>query len=316
MKRYSTSENHSRDLTINIQNLAALEDRQALLFKSRIALIRELAYTICDGGKASPDDIKERYLSVFPSKNQKSIHGEPLEYFNAISIPEKIGICREIFNLASKRDDFKGSFVDSVLGTADPCKPEAMGKIAYVKNNFTDIAYLAFSKSITTPRCAYLDSFDAICEDVHSGECEFCILPIETSADGKLLSFYSMIDRYEFKIISTYSVEHSDSSKFTKFALLGRSVKQLNSISSSGARLELRIPEPSDKEASVYKILCAADACNMRLCRIDSIPLPYNDSKLSYYAVFDIDAADTDAFITYIAIEHPQCYALGIYFEK
>ena len=314
MKRYSTSENHSRDLTVNIQNLTALEDRQALLFKSRMALVRELAYTICEGGEASPDDIKERYLSIFPS--QKQSHGELEDYFNAISIPEKIGICREIFNLSKSREDFHGSFSDSVLGAADPCRPEAMGKIAYVKNNFTDIAYLAFSKSIISPRCAYFDSFDAICEDVHSGECEFCILPIETSADGKLLSFYSMIDRYELKIISTYSVEHSDNSKFTKFALLGRSVKQLKTLSTPVTKLELRIPESSDKEASVYKILCAADACNMQLCRIDSIPLPYNDSKLSYYAVFDINGADTDAFITYIAIEHPQCYALGIYFEK
>jgi prephenate dehydratase len=316
MQRYSTSENNSEDLSVNIQNLIALEDRQSLLFKSRMALVRELAYTICNGGEASSDEIKEHYSSVFPSENQKRAYGGPMEYFNAISIPEKIGICREISNLSTSRNDFKSSFVDSVIGAADPCKPEAVGKIAYVKNNFTDLAYLAFSKLLDTPRCAYLDSFDAICEDVHSGECEFCILPIETSADGKLLSFYSMIDRYEFKIISTYSVEHSDGSKFTRFALLGRSIKQINSISSPGTKLELRIPESSNKEASVYKILCAADACNMRLCRIDSIPLPYNDSKLSYYAVFDMDGADTDAFITYIAIEHPQCYALGIYFEK
>lgn len=316
MNRYSISENHSKDLLVNIHNLLALEDRQSLLFKSRIALASELAYTICEGGKASPDEIKERYLSVFPSKNPKSTHSESPEYFNSISIPERIGICREIFNLSKSRNDFHDAFSDAVLGIAEPCKSDAVGKIAYVKNKFTDIAYLAFSKLLTSPRCSYFDSFDAICEDVHSGESEFCILPIETSADGKLLSFYSMIDRYEFKIISTYSVEHNDSSKFTKFALLGRSAKPLKAISSPGIKLELRISESSDKEASVYKILCAADACNMRLCRIDSIPLPYNDSKLSYYAVFDIDGADADAFITYIAIEHPQCYALGIYFEN
>ena len=87
-------------------------------------------------------------------------------------------------------------------------------------------------------------------------------------------------------------------------------------MSSHGIKLELRVPQSTDKEASVYEILRAADACDLHLCRIDSIPLPYNDSKLSYYIMFDVHGSDLDIFMTYLAIEHPQCYALGIYFEN
>ena len=299
------------DLLTNLQNLNYLDKKQKALFKSRSALTRELAYTICQGGKAAAEDIKEKYLSVFASASSKALDAEE-KYSDLISIAERIEICKEISVLSDTQD----IFYESILGASDVCSADAVKKIAYVKNNFTDSAYLAFSKASFAFRYAYFDSFDAICEDVHSGKSEFCILPIETSSDGKLFSFYSLIDRYEFRIVSTCTVKHQDGSKFTKFALLGRSVRLSEENNKKGKKLELRISQASTKGSPLYEILRAADACNIKLCKIDSIPLSYNDSMLSYYAVFDIYEAELKAFITYLALEHPQCYALGIYFEN
>ncbi len=312
MSRYKLSKSiTSTDLLIDLQNLINLDKKQKSLFKSRIALSRELAYTICKGGSAGTEEIRDNYSSIFASETLKSLNSEE-KYLDLLSIAEKIEVCKEISCLSKIED----TFYESLLGHPEVCKATAAKKIAYVKNNFTDSAYLSFSRSSPAFRCAYFDSFDAICEDVHSGESEFCILPIETSSDGKLLSFYSMIDRYEFKIVATCIVEHKDGSKFTKFALLGRSISLSDYTNKKGKKLELRIPQASSKESPIYEILRAADACNMNLCRIDSIPLSYNDSMLSYYAVFNIQEADIKAFITYLALEHPQCYALGIYFEN
>ena len=299
------------DLSINVQNLNNIDKKQKTLFRSRVALVRELAHTICRGGQASLEEIRENYLSVFPLETAKGAE-KTGKYFDMVSIAEKIEICREISSLIDSKD----IFYESILGNPDVCKASAAKKIVYVKNHFTDSAYLAFSSYSSEFRCAHFDSFDAVCEDVHSGESEFCILPIETSYDGKLLSFYSMIDKYEFKIISTCTVEHQDSSKFTKFALLGRSISLPESTGTLGKKLEIRISQSPAKTSPVYEILLAADNCNIQLCRIDSLPLSYNESMLSYYAVFDMYESDLKTFITYLAIEHPQCYALGIYFEN
>ena len=305
-------DNLDADLSVGIQNLNLLDKKQKGLFVSRSALLRELAYTVCSGGSASAEEIQKSYDSVFKHVSAKSPPSEAKAFFGLLSSAEKIEICKEIVSLA----DTKEAFRESILGDNEPCRDSAVKKIAYVKNNFTDSAYLAFSDSSDEFRCAYFESFDAICEDVHSGESEFCILPIETSSDGKLLSFYSMIDRYEFKIVSTCTVEHKDGSRFTKFALIGRSIALSEDSIKKGTKLELRISRSSSTESPLYEILRAAEACNMKLFRIDSLPLSYNDSMLSHYAVFDVYGSDLKAFITYLALEHPQCYALGIYFEK
>ena len=312
MSRYKSHKTITdTDLLINLQNLNHLEKKQKSLFKSRIAFANELAYTVCKGGSASAEDIRQNYSYAFESSTLKSLISEE-KHLISLLIAEKLEVCKEISRLTETED----TFYENVLGHTEVCKANAAKKIAYVKNNFTDQAYLTFSKASNDFRCSYFDSFDAICEDVHSGESEFCILPIETSSDGKLLSFYSMIDRYEFKIVETCTVEHKDGSKFTKFALLGRSISLSDHTNKKGKKLELRISQSSPKESPINDILHAADACNIRLCRIDSVPLSYNDSMLSYYAVFDIHDAELRAFLTYLALEHPQCYALGIYFEN
>lgn len=304
MKRYRAQ--NERDILTASQNLNALDVRQGRLFESRKALIKELAYSICGGGKYEEETVRENYSLASPSNLTSN------NYFNALSIIEKIELCREIHALI----DVNGGFYESVLGPAELCETRARGRIAYVKNNFTDSAYLTFSKSLSSPRCAYFDSFDSICEDVHSGKSEFCILPVETSTDGKLVSFYSMMDRYELKILSICTVEHQGGANFTKFALLGKSLSFPEKTEAFGLKFELRISQSLSDASAISHIINAADACNITLCRISSLPLPYSDSMISCYAVFDLKGADLNTFLTYLTLECPQCYALGIYFEN
>ncbi len=304
MKRYKA--HNEKDIITASQNLNALDAKQNRLFESRTALIRELAYSICGGGKYSEEEIRKNYLSASPSNSTSN------NYFKALSIIEKIEMCREINALT----DVNGGFYESVLGPAELCEDRAKGRVAYVKNNFTNSAYLSFSQSLISPRCAYFDSFDTACEDVHSGKSEFCILPVETSTDGKLISFYSMIDRYELKILSIRTVEHQGNANFTKFALLGRSLKVPAKTNTNGLKFELRISQSLADASAISNIISAADACGITLCRINSMPLPYSDSMMSYYAVFDLTGADLNTFLTFLTLEYPQCYALGIYFEN
>lgn len=300
----------NNDLFISVRNLSSIDKKQKVLFKSRLALIKELAYTICGGGQATTEEIQEIYTSAFSIEGSKATK-DIEKYFDMISIADKIDVLKEISNLIPEND----LLYESVLGAPEAHNDCASHNIAYVKNHFTDSAYLAFSKGLSCS-CSFFNSFDSACQDVLSGESEFCILPIETSHDGKLFSFYAMIDRYELKILSTHTVKHQDASKFTKFALLGRSIGLPQNIDPVGQKLELRIAQPPDKTSPIHEILLAAEHCNIKLFRIDSLPLSYNESMLSYYAVFDIQESELKAFITYLAIEHPQCYAMGIYCEN
>ena len=305
MKRFGHS-NEQDDLSVSCENLNRLDGRQSVLFDSRKALIRELAYSICRGGEASADEIRNNYFSVFSSDDERG------KYFSAISAVERIELCLEIASLIGKENPF----YRSVFGPDEVCLPKAKEKISYVKNKFTDSAYLSFTKRLHSPRCSYSDSFETICEDVFNGESEFCILPIETSTDGRLFSFYSLIDRYELKTSAICSVEHQGGTAFTRFALLKRSLSDRdvdNITSESNAALELKISLSSSDSPSMYNIFRAADACGMPLLRTDSLSLPYGDSLISNYAVFGIDKTNLQGFLTYISLEFPQCYASGLY---
>lgn len=308
MKRYGSFDGTS-DVAISCENLNRLDKKQSRLFDSRRALLRELAYSICRGGEASADEIRNSYFGAFSSRLDNN------RYFDGLSVTERIEVCIEIASLMGKDNPFSRS----VLGQGEPCNEGGREKISYVKNNFTDSAYLSFSKLLHSPRFSYSDSFETVCEEVAGGESEFCILPIETSTDGRLFTFYSLIDRYELRTSAICSVERDGGASFTRFALLKRSFSDENAVGITLNRssvLELRISPTASGGAPINDIFKAADACQMPLLRVDSLPLPYGDSLLSHYAAFGIDGEHLPGFLTYLALEFPQCYASGIYSKE
>lgn len=308
MKRFGQS-NSTEDLSVSCENLNRLDIRQGKLFNSRTALLRELAYSICRGGRANADEIRSNYSEVFPFRDKSG------SYFDGISVNDRIEVCLEIAALTGKEN----ALARTVLGQGEPCPMGAREKISYVKNNFTDLAYLSFSKHLRAPRFTYSDSFETMCEDVFNGECEFCILPIETSSDGRLFSFFSLIDRYELRTSAICTVEREGGTSFTRFALLKRSFSDESIerwVLEESSVLELRISHPSSMGASINTVFRAADVCGMPLYRVDSLPLPYGDSLLSHYAVFGVCKETLKGFLTYISLEFPQCYAAGFYSPK
>ena len=51
----------------------------------------------------------------------------------------------------------------------------------------------------------------------------------------------------------------------------------------------------------------------MKPKRIDSFPLSYNEDLLGYYIIFTMNNPDIKTFLTYLALELPQSYVVGIY---
>ena len=132
------------------------------------------------------------------------------------------------------------------------------------------------------------------------------------------MTFYSAIDKYELKIHSVCTVSYSDNQSFTKFALLKKSISGVGIFNASQAylskrTLEVKISQTSQSDSPLYDMLKAADACALKLQRIDSLPLSYNKELLGYYVVFSINQADFKTFLIYLALEYPQSYVVGVY---
>lgn len=304
------------DIDIVTQNLKQNSNKQLKFLKGRISLIEEF-FRIANHneniGHRTTADLYNSFLATQnPSHELTSI--ELANYFENASAFEKIKFCRCIARSVSDDDEIYESFLDK----DEHCPDEIRGKIAYTKNDFTDSAYEIFSKSFTIKSVSYHTSFQSLCEDVDLGFCEYCILPIENSSTGKLMSFYSMIDKYELKIHSVCKVVHPDGENFTKFALLSKFSMFPGILNASFAylnkrRLEVRITQTSSNYSPLYDVLQAAGACSMKPKRIDSFPLSYNEDMLGYYIIFSMNNPDIKTFLTYLALELPQSYVAGIY---
>ena len=214
-----------------------------------------------------------------------------------------------------------------LLGHTDPIESFARGNIAYQHSIYTDEAFLHFSRVLPTARAVYSDSFSGVCEQVFNGLCEYCILPLENTQDGKLVRFYNLIQKYELKIVLTCSVTTSDNRHSTTFGLCRRGLlwPQLVLPDKPFSFEFLFWQEP--EHVSLGELLTAASACSLSLLRADC--LPRSDEEiligagypfaLHFEALSGHDTAhwtterDFLAFLLYLSIHSPTYLPLGIY---
>ncbi len=239
--------------------------------------------------------------------------------YRTLDISERVAFCRTISS-----DPYlpasTASLLQALFGRADAVDHDAAGRVAYQRSIFTDEAYLHFSPHIQSPKAAYIGSFTGVCEQVYNGLCEYCILPLENSQDGKLLRFYGLIQKYELKIVLTCDVTASDKRQITTFGLCKRALQApLSSL--YGARrnacFEFVFWQESDDSPDLCDILCAARACSLRLIRTDC--LPRSDDEILVGAGYpfnvslDIEGGDLRTFLLFLALDAPFCLPLGIY---
>jgi hypothetical protein len=186
----------------------------------------------------------------------------------------------------------------------------AASKISYVKNNYNDIAFLRFSELFEKPTVSYGATFEEICEDVYNSESEYCILPIECSSNGKMFSFYSLINKYELKIFAICDVDEGISGKRTRYALLSRKTL-IYPNDTQNEYFEFSIIGSKDYRLS--DILEAANSASISIYRIDTLPVPYDDLKFRFYHIFEGNRKDIIPFIMYLNYKYPQYEVIGNY---
>lgn len=214
-----------------------------------------------------------------------------------------------------------------LLGQAEPIGSLARGNIAYQHSIYTDEAFLHFSRVLPTARAVYSDSFTGVCEQVFNGLCEYCILPLENTQDGKLVRFYELIQKYELKIELTCSVTTSDNRHSTVFGLCRRGLRWP----------ELLLPRKDfcfeflfwqePERVTLGELLTAASSCSLTLWRSDCLPRSDEEILMGagypFALCFDVpyeSNQDTHypnknflAFLLFLAVHSPTTLPLGIY---
>ena len=292
------------DTDIVLSNLRNLEKELEETLEKRIAHLCELANAILkDGGDA--DVVKSIILSirsdgeVYPipvlGENEKELK----MLFSGISLIERIVIFKAVF--AAKL------FEDFHLHSAQFLSEEATGKISYVRNSYNDVAFGHFATVIDGAKVAYYDSVSDVCESISSGDSQYCILPVETGKDGRLLSFYEIIMSNNLRINAEYDLKSSDGETYTRYALLSAALPARRG--KHGQRY-LEVSYADTDNLSIKDIISAAEYCGLRISAIDTLHL---GNKKTVNIVFETNGADVHTFLTYLSVDCPDHQIIGYY---
>ena len=302
---------------IALANLLSLELTLEELIEKRLAHLSELSDAILqDGG--DPDVVKSIFLSIKSEGNADS--GNVIEenrhaadaIFSKLSLIERLAIFKETFGRmsAEKKRFFRNYWHSDDVSVSD----EATDRIAYLKNSYNDMAYMQFSSLLILPRAAYYNSVTDVCESVYNGDCEYCILPVETSEDGKLLSFYELILKYNFNISAVHELRSRDG--YTRYALLSRRFDLGNAGIRTKTRtryLEFVVSDPDN--FSLSDLLSAAEFCGLKLRRIDTLNVSIGRSVKSSCVCpeFRVDGSDLQTFMAFLSIDVSGVIPIGLY---
>ncbi|MBE6680198.1 MAG: hypothetical protein E7598_06735 [Ruminococcaceae bacterium] len=183
------------------------------------------------------------------------------------------------------------------------------GTVAFAESQVLIAAFLQFQKKNSRLSPSYVRSFTDACEDVSAGVCDFCILPIENSRDGALLTVYGLIERYELFIARVVSVESNDIT--TKFALLCRGFRgiiETNNIQNIDLRLSAR---DLDVWAQIYT---GASVLGIGFIKNVAVPLMYTDGY-AHICTFSASGETLFAFLLFLSTIRADYTIIGVYEE-
>ncbi len=182
-------------------------------------------------------------------------------------------------------------------------------KVAFVRGNGSGRAFERFAKYVPGVLAEYEEDFRRALESVANGEATFAIIPIENSFDGRLNSFYRLMEKYALSIVLAVDIPSDDYESNTKFALV---YKKLDIIDAEGEELfecKITLREPSE----LADIINAADYFGAQVCKVHSLPLSSGGRENSFDIIFGLGGADTAGLFCYLMLKYPYITPVGLY---
>lgn len=220
-------------------------------------------------------------------------------------------LCRHIFNVYRSRGVDMAELMLRERGKVDDWLAGINGTpptVVYVGNPYADEAKRRlFGDSQARERVCR--SFSELCDDISTGVGDGCMIPIENTSDGKLMSFYSVIDRFELKILRACDIDNSDGSQATRYALLSR--RACRPSDEGEHYLEFSFTLSGQNE--LYGLLRVAEQMSLQPSRFDSVPQRYDEAASTLYPVLRGRGDDLLCFLLYLKLELHGHTFIGLY---
>ena len=318
------------DTGLCLSNLEVLGARQDRVSESMLAILSELADAIIRDAGGDPDTVDSILLSL-----QSIPDGEGEDDKVPHLMLENIApVNREAIARITARSGLYArlllyAMIEERMPTEASPKPmpsplpaTVRGRIAYMPAAFADKAYLRLAEGVKDPRAASTASFVDACEEVRSGLCEFCILPLENTHSGKLTAFTRLILRYNLRVKAVCDLENGTAEgQITRFALLS---------GASEGSFPAPLTPPSAEEPlylelihlgespSLTDLLSAAEFCGVTVCQLDTLPRfdeldTDSDEPAPVSCVFDVAGSDLAVFRRFLALEASDDLLIGLY---
>ncbi len=296
-------------------NLSLLSEDSASVSERRLVQLQDLAKQLLrDSSQLFGETRVVDFEKLF--SEEKIPYGAPGNFKGLLAYENKTRVFADRIAVCSfLRDEMERMSMSPIEKFIDDKPYEGQSKIAYFRNAYADEAFRIFSGVIENPSAVYASDFSAVCEEVYYGRCDMCMLPLDSSRDAKLVSFYRLIDKYELNIIYSCDVTTPDGSVTTRYALLkqGMAVPEAAKLDNQNSCV-FELGLTLDGNDVFEEVLAAANIFGLTLYKADSIPLTYGDGKFACDLIFKIgNARGFNAFVLYLGLAVPQYEPLGIY---
>ena len=182
-------------------------------------------------------------------------------------------------------------------------------KVSFVRGNGPGKAFERFAKYVPGVLAEYEDDFRRALEAVANGETTFAIVPIENSFDGRLNSFYRLMEKYALSIVLAADIPSDDYESSTKFALV---YKKLDVIEAEGEEFfecKITLREP----AELADIINAASYFGADVRKVYSLPLSSGGRENSFDIIFGLNGANYAGLFCYLMLKYPYLSPIGLY---
>jgi hypothetical protein len=182
-------------------------------------------------------------------------------------------------------------------------------KVSFVRGNQSGRAFEYFAKFVPGVLAEYEEDFKSACESVANGESTYAIVPIENSLDGRLNSFYRLIEKYALFVVLTAEIPSDDYENSTKFALVYKNPDIIEADGKEFFECKLIL----SRQSELGNIILAADYFGAEVCKVYSLPLSFGGRENSFDIIFSTEGADIAGFFCYLFLEYPHFNTVGFY---
>ena len=275
----------------NIINCSA----DAKISTAEIDLLISDLFSIDSLSHKSIYDIRSEIISGF--EKLEGLHLSSEVYSKYEKIRERSFVCCEIAKKINKSNDFDYFSIPS---------PDNVRIAYWYSNGYAKDAFDLFSKCFKSCTELQVESFSAVCESVVDDN-TFGVIPIINSNDGRLTSFYRLLDKHDLKITAICKIESSNEYDFTKFALVG---KRLVDTDESDVKY-VEFSTVGDVSDYIY----VAEILGGKINEITSIPVSHGKGECLNYITVSLEKSRIYALWWYLYIFSGETDFIGIYSE-